>query len=1008
MSDTPATPRARALFAAPVVIALALVAVALGSLVQEIGCNQKAHYALVRALADGTSVVDEYQPESCDLAYTDGHYYAAKAPGLAFATLPVYLALDAAGAVPENPRTAVWILGLFGALLPALVLGVLSIGLAERVARGTGPVVAAALLLGTLVLAFATLLFAHVLAAALIAGAFALLWRERPTLVLVGAAGLLVGLAATVEHPAGLVALPLGAYAWSQRRGRGVAAFLGGCAAGFAPVLAYNWWSFGSPAHFAVTDVITVAGDTGHDVVGGQDRGLFGAVAPSTHVLLELLASAKGLLTLSPVVAAGVAGLIVLARGRWRREALAALGAFALYVIWNSGLTTPFGGPFGGDSPGARYLVPALPLLAPGLAVAFRAAFLPTALLAGISVVFLALATSTEPMLGDFDTGRWWELAADGEFTHGVVPLLGGPAGVVGVLPFFLGVGAVSALAVATAPRGPTERRDRLPAAGVVGAWALLSTAAPPLLERGDTVAALAVVAGAAAVAYAGFRGAAVRRDLVGAARTAAEAPPRALVTGVVAVAVLLAWHGATSIDPADGYDGTAHVEYAEHLRSTGDIPEEEDTYEFASPPAFHWVSVQGQRLVDTIRGGVAEVTDGRSGAAGRLLWLGAVVAGAWLVIGPRRRVGLVLLAAAAGAALLELGSVASEETWRLGQAVSVGATGATVLLAWFLGREAWPRETLRPLAVSVATVANPLVLRLGAMFHPEPLHALLAVAALLLAVRAVRRGWPVPVAVLLGLLLGVAAMTRQTALVVIAALGLAVLIAGRARALSFAAVTAGVLLLVAGPWWLHQYDRYGNPIKSNLEREGYMLEEGQPASFYASLPLRELVTHPYRPSFENELLPMVHADIWSDWFGGQHDLWRNPGSAERLFVSTQSVLGLPASVLAVAALLAFGVPALRRLGRGAARPPDFLFATSFLLATLSWASFVITLVRFPQEGGDPVKASYMLYLVPVFALVLVRAGSELRRRRLSWRIAVDTWVVLYAASMAGYLATAW
>ena len=81
----------------------------------------------------------------------------------------------------------------------------------------------------------------------------------------------------------------------------------------------------------------------------------------------------------------------------------------------------------------------------------------------------------------------------------------------------------------------------------------------------------------------------------------------------------------------------------------------------------------------------------------------------------------------------------------------------------------------------------------------------------------------------------------------------------------------------------------------------------------------------------------MIHADVWGDWFGGQHDYWQDPGRAERLFVSTQSVLGLPASVpLAHGALFAFGVPALGRLLRGAARRPDFIFATALLLVALS------------------------------------------------------------------------
>ena len=301
-----------------------------------------------------------------------------------------------------------------------------------------------------------------------------------------------------------------------------------------------------------------------------------------------------------------------------------------------------------------------------------------------------------------------------------------------------------------------------------------------------------------------------------------------------------------------------------------------------------------------------------------------------------------------------------------------------------------------------------PVLFRMGAMFHPESLFAALALAAVLVAVRAARREWPLQHAVALGLLLGLGALTRQTTGIVVVSLAVAVAVAARRRALVFGAVVAGVLLLVAGPWWLHQYDRYGNPIQSNLEREGYLLTEGQPRSFYVSVPVRDLVVHPFRPAFENELLPMIHADVWGDWFGGQHDYWQDPGRAERFFVSTQSVLGLPASVLAVGALFAFGVPALRRLLRGAPRRPDFIFATALLLVALSWIAFVVTLVRHPQAEGDPIKASYMLYLVPLFALVLVRAASTLWRRRRLWRIAVGAWVALYAASFVGYLLTSW
>ena len=89
-----------------------------------------------------------------------------------------------------------------------------------------------------------------------------------------------------------------------------------------------------------------------------------------------------------------------------------------------------------------------------------------------------------------------------------------------------------------------------------------------------------------------------------------------------------------------------------------------------------------------------------------------------------------------------------------------------------------------------------------------------------------------------------------------ILAVGVIVALLGRRQAATFAVVAVAATFVVAGPWWGYQTSRFGNPIKSNLERDGYMLER-QPRSFFVSLPFPELVTRPYRESFRNELLPI-------------------------------------------------------------------------------------------------------------------------------------------------------
>jgi len=98
----------------------------------------------------------------------DGHFYAAKSPGLAFASLPLYVALDAVGAVPakeaatQGPpgargvrKDAVWQLNL---VIVAAFLGLLLLMryAGNACAAGTGLAVALILGLGTMLLPFAT------------------------------------------------------------------------------------------------------------------------------------------------------------------------------------------------------------------------------------------------------------------------------------------------------------------------------------------------------------------------------------------------------------------------------------------------------------------------------------------------------------------------------------------------------------------------------------------------------------------------------------------------------------------------------------------------------------------------------------------------------------------------------------------------------------------------------------------------------------------------------------
>lgn len=486
--------------------------------VQYLGWNQGAHYALVRALASGTPYVDRTRFEvgkggmaddgTGDLSLIDGHYYAAKSPGLAFAVLPPYLLLKAAGGAKpiRESRPEVWYLQLFGVLLPALLLLVLVARMAGALEAGFGTAAAVTLGLATMVLPFATMLFSHVLSATLAFAAFAVLFRERrgpPRLATVGLAGLFAGLAVTVEYPVALVGAIVGVYALA--RGPVLArlgAYAAGAFVGVLPALLFNLWAFGNLFTFSYANV-----------VGDQEankRGLFGVSAPDFGVLVQLLFSPIGLLVLTPVVLAGAVGLVFVYRRGHRAEALVAGAVAVLYLLWNAGYETPFGG----NSPGPRFLVVTLPFLALGLAAAYRAFPLTTLALAIGSGVEMVVLTLTTPLLTD--DRAWFHRFAAGQFAETINDLLGIGHG---VALFFVALAAAVALGVLATARPALGPDDAARAVLAAIGWIVLVRRAPGVLDDHGPWAtlglagaiALGVVLIPAALLFAGRRAGGLR-----------------------------------------------------------------------------------------------------------------------------------------------------------------------------------------------------------------------------------------------------------------------------------------------------------------------------------------------------------------------------------------------------------------------------------------------------------------------------------------------------------------
>ena len=476
-------------------IAIGAVALAFALPMQSVGCAQTSNYAAIRAFAEGHPTIDRYAEETCDVLHTHGHFYAPKGPALAFFAVPWYLVLRAVGAVPSNPNhgqgfpaamtgvplRALWQIGLWAVVLPALGLLVLLRRTADRLEPGLGVATAVALGLSTLVLPFATLLFGVVPASALAFLSFALLFQRDDGVVRVTAAGAAAGLAVATDLPLVVPAVLLGIYAAARApHVRRLLAFGAGGVVGLLPLFLFDVWAFGNPFHTAYSGVAINPGAGGVEQSPGS-HGFFSVQLPSPRVAAELLLGGRGLLVLAPVAAAGVAGVVLLWRRGLRSEAALIGGLCVTELVWNSGRNGLFQA-IGGWSPGPRYLIPLLPFLCFALAPALRRAPATVGALALISTGAMVVATSAEPLLQNDDTRHWLSRIVHGNFVATVVSLGGVGHGWLAIVPFYaLVLVAVIAAVLATPLR--VSHRDLLMAGAAVLAWILVEHGAPELLR---------------------------------------------------------------------------------------------------------------------------------------------------------------------------------------------------------------------------------------------------------------------------------------------------------------------------------------------------------------------------------------------------------------------------------------------------------------------------------------------------------------------------------------------
>jgi hypothetical protein len=361
----PPRPRGSAAWLVVLVLAVALV-----PFVQELTHQPAVRYAQSAALVeDGSVRLDRFEGVvGVDRLERDGHLYGDKAPFQPLLGAPAYAAARLVGAEPATVlrptgNLGLWWVTLWSTVVPLLAIAFLGVKVSERVVgRASAAQGTLAICAGTLLFAYGSQLYAHVLAALLGWACWLLIDRSHREVRSGGhplrwalAAGAVGGAAVATEYPMAIVLLAMAAALFVEQGWSRLAAFAAGAAPFGLLLAAYQAAAYGSP--FAVSYGAKPYHPEGTSILD----------LPSPDRFAEVLLGPRGLLLFSPVVVLAVWGLVRLARSAdedRRRHGAVGLAMVAGFVV----LQASWLNPWGGESYGPRYLIPCLPFLIVGMA----------------------------------------------------------------------------------------------------------------------------------------------------------------------------------------------------------------------------------------------------------------------------------------------------------------------------------------------------------------------------------------------------------------------------------------------------------------------------------------------------------------------------------------------------------------------------------------------------------------------------------------------------------------
>jgi len=244
----------------------------------------------------------------------------------------------------------------------------------------------------------------------------------------------------------------------------------------------------------------------------------------------------------------------------------------------------------------------------------------------------------------------------------------------------------------------------------------------------------------------------------------------------------------------------------------------------------------------------------------------------------------------------------------------------------------------------------------------------------------------------ILSCLVTISLLTRVSAIALLCAIIFGILGLAWIRQISWKQLikflTIFLLTVFLGAGWF-----YGRESKDYNDRISIMMNRNKdPASvginkkldFLTEIPFHLMMTHPIRrPVWLNRLIPIYYSEFWGDFWNfyiqKRFNISFEARQANRLITTPKRVASLAlqnqVNLISTFLMIVGFIYLTIRTIKKSIKKPDFRWVIETMLLVVfivTWLGFLYSITYHGAPKGDSIKATYMLFILPIFVYMLI------------------------------------